>query len=113
VTDDLAGASADLDKAEAAATRHDLVAEQARIHFLRGNLCFPRGDIDGYLQEHATALELARRAGASELEAMALDGLGDAEYVRGRMIARATGSATASLCASATGSAASRWRTGR
>jgi tetratricopeptide (TPR) repeat protein len=86
VTDDLAGAQADLDQAEAAAARHHLVAEQARIHFLRGNLCFPRGDIDGCLREHGIGLELARRAGAAELEAMALGGLGDAEYVRGRMI---------------------------
>jgi tetratricopeptide (TPR) repeat protein len=86
VTDDLAGALADLERAETVAVRHHLIAEQARIHFLRGNLCFPRGDIDGCLREHGIALELARRAGATELEAMALGGLGDAEYVRGRMI---------------------------
>ncbi len=85
VTDDLAGAQADLARAEAAAARHQLIAEQARIHFLRGNLCFPRGDIEGCLREHGTGLELAQRAGAAELEAMALGGLGDAEYVRGRM----------------------------
>ena len=86
VTDDLAGALADLDLAEKVAGRDDLLAEQARIHFLRGNLCFPRGDIEGCLREHGITLELARRAGAAELEAMALGGLGDAEYVRGRMI---------------------------
>jgi tetratricopeptide (TPR) repeat protein len=86
VTDDLTGALADLEQAEAVAARYHLVAEQARIHFLRGNLCFPRGDIEGCLREHGIALELARRAGAAELEAMALGGLGDAEYVRGRMI---------------------------
>jgi len=86
VTDDLAGAQADLEQAETAAKRHHLTTEQARIHFLRGNLCFPRGDIDGCLREHGIALELAQREGATELEAMALGGLGDAEYVRGRMI---------------------------
>jgi len=86
VTDDLPGAMADLEQAEAVTVRYGLLAEQARIHFLRGNLCFPRGDIEGCLQEHGIALELARRAGAAELEAMALGGLGDAEYVRGRMI---------------------------
>jgi tetratricopeptide (TPR) repeat protein len=86
VTDDLAGAQADLEQAETAAKRHHLTTEQARIHFLRGNLCFPRGDIDGCLREHGIALELAQRGGATELEAMALGGLGDAEYVRGRMI---------------------------
>jgi len=86
VTDDLAGALADLEQAEAVAVRYHLLAEQARIHFLRGNLCFPRGDLEGCLREHGIALEFARRAGAAELEAMALGGLGDAEYVRGRMI---------------------------
>src|SRR6516165_12752402 len=95
VTDDLAGAVADLKLADAVAdlkladavaVRHCLLAEQARIHFLRGNLCFPRGDLDGCLREHGIGLELAKRAGATELEAMALGGLGDAEYVRGRMI---------------------------
>lgn len=86
VTDDLAGAVADLELADAVAVRHCLLAEQARIHFLRGNLCFPRGDLDGCLREHGIGLELAKRAGATELEAMALGGLGDAEYVRGRMI---------------------------
>jgi class 3 adenylate cyclase/tetratricopeptide (TPR) repeat protein len=86
VTDDLPGALADLERAEAVAARQHLVAEQARIHFLRGNLCFPRGDIEGCLREHGRALELARSVGAAELEAMALGGLGDAEYVRGRMI---------------------------
>jgi tetratricopeptide (TPR) repeat protein len=86
VTDDLAGALTDLEQAEAVAERRHLVTEQARIHFLRGNLCFPRGDIEGCLREHGLALELARSAGAAELEAMALGGLGDAEYVRGRMI---------------------------
>jgi class 3 adenylate cyclase/tetratricopeptide (TPR) repeat protein len=86
VTDDLPGALADLEQAEAVAVRDQLLTERARIHFLRGNLCFPRGDLDGCLREHGIALELARRAGAAELEAMALGGLGDAEYVRGRMI---------------------------
>lgn len=86
VTDDLDGASADLDRAEAAAVARGLLAEEARVHFLRGNLCFPRNDIEGCLREHRRSLELARRAGAPEQEAAALGGLGDAEYVRGRMV---------------------------
>ena len=86
VTDDLEGAFADLERAEAAAAAQGLLAEAARVHYLRGNLCFPRGDIEGCLREHGRALELARRAQAPELEAAALGGLGDAEYVRGRMI---------------------------
>jgi hypothetical protein len=67
VTDDLPGALADLEQAEAVAVQYALLAAQARIHFLRGNLCFPRGDIEGCLREHGIALELARRAGAVEL----------------------------------------------
>jgi class 3 adenylate cyclase/tetratricopeptide (TPR) repeat protein len=86
VTDDLDGAEADLERAEAAATDQGLLVEAARVHYLRGNLCFPRGDIAGCLREHGLGLELARQARAPELEAAALGGLGDAEYVRGRMI---------------------------
>ncbi len=87
VTDDLDGAFADLARAQAAAEALGLLGERARIHFLRGNLFFPRGDIDGCLREHQSSLELARAIGSPELEAQALGGLGDAEYVRGRMLA--------------------------
>jgi class 3 adenylate cyclase/tetratricopeptide (TPR) repeat protein len=85
ITDDLDGAMADLDLAQDAACSHGLLAEQARIRFLRGNLCFPKGDIEGCLGEHRLSLELARQAGSPELQAAALGGLGDAEYARGRM----------------------------
>ena len=74
-----------LQKAEAAALDQNLVPELSRTHHLRGNLCFPLGDIDGCLREHSTALSFARQAGSLELEARALGGLGDAEYARGRM----------------------------
>ncbi len=86
VTDDLVGATADLEQAERAASALGLRSELARIHYLRGNLCFPRGDIDGCLREHGRSLELSRALGDAEQEAAALGGLGDAEYMRGRMI---------------------------
>jgi tetratricopeptide (TPR) repeat protein len=86
VTDDLEGAFADLDRAEREAATQGLLAEQARIHFLRGNLFVPRGQMDQCLTEHGRSLQLARQAGSPELEAAAFGGLGDAEYVRGRMI---------------------------
>jgi tetratricopeptide (TPR) repeat protein len=86
VVDDLDGASADLARAEDIVTALGLKAEEARLRFLRGNLCFPRGDIEGCLREHGRSLELAREIHAPELEAEALGGLGDAEYMRGRMI---------------------------
>ena len=86
VIDDLDGAFADLERAEALATGLDLTVELARLHFLRGNLYFPRSQIERCLAEHQRSLELARVAGSAELEAQALGGLGDAEYVRGRML---------------------------
>jgi class 3 adenylate cyclase/tetratricopeptide (TPR) repeat protein len=86
VTEDLEGAFADLEGAEAEAHGLGLTEQLARIHFLRGNLHFPRGEIERCLAEHETSLQLARAVGSAELEAQALGGLGDAEYVRGRMI---------------------------
>ena len=81
VTEDLDGAFADLERAEAAARRLSLNAQLARIHFLRGNLHFPRSEIEACLVEHQKSLEFAQAAGSAELEAAALGGLGDAEYV--------------------------------
>jgi tetratricopeptide (TPR) repeat protein len=66
--------------------RADLTAERFRIHYLRGNVLFPRGDLDGCLREHEAALEWARRADAPDLELHAMSGLGDAYYLRGRMV---------------------------
>jgi class 3 adenylate cyclase/tetratricopeptide (TPR) repeat protein len=86
VTDELDDAFADLDRAQLAAEQCGLIEQRARIHFLRGNLHFPRGNITGCLAEHGKSLQLAREIGSPELEAQALGGLGDAEYVRGRMI---------------------------
>jgi class 3 adenylate cyclase/tetratricopeptide (TPR) repeat protein len=74
-----------LDQAEAAANRHDLLSDRVQIHYLRGNLYFPLGNIDGCLAEHEKALGFAREAGSTEGEALALGGLGDAYYLRGNM----------------------------
>ena len=74
-----------LDRAEDAAIRHDLVSDRVQIHYLRGNLYFPLGNIDGCLAEHSKALDFARETGSSEGEALALGGLGDAYYLRGHM----------------------------
>lgn len=86
LTDDLEGAFADVQRAEKAASNLRLIAEEARAHFLHGNLLFPRGDLEGCLREHRRSLELARSAESAELEAAALGGIGDAEYVRGKML---------------------------
>ena len=74
-----------LDKAEVAATNQSLLSERAQIHYLRGNVYFPLGNIDGCLEEHEKALGFAREVGSPEGEALALGGLGDAHYLRGHM----------------------------
>ena len=87
VTEDLDGAFADLERAEAAAERTTCVEQRARIHFLRGNLYFPARRHRGLPRRASRRVcELARQIGSPELEAPALGGLGDAEYVRGRML---------------------------
>ncbi len=75
-----------LDRAHAVASAHDFVAELADIHYLRGNLLFPRGDLDGCLAEYTRARALAHRAGLPLREARAASGLGHAHYMRGQMI---------------------------
>jgi class 3 adenylate cyclase/tetratricopeptide (TPR) repeat protein len=84
ITDDLDGALADLDSAEAAARKLGLAGELSRVHYLRGNIAFPRADTETCLREHSAALDLARKAGSAELEAAALGGIADAEYLGGR-----------------------------
>src|SRR5947207_2014647 len=79
-------AAATLASAEQAALAHGLTQQRSRIHWLRGNLLFPRGDLDGCQREHAHSLALAREAGCVELEAAALGGLGDAQFLRGHML---------------------------
>jgi class 3 adenylate cyclase/tetratricopeptide (TPR) repeat protein len=60
--------------------------DRARIHYLRGSLYFPLGDMQTGLREHTRALALARRAGSIELQLRALSGQGDAHYAGGRVV---------------------------
>jgi len=78
-------AFAALDTAEREAQSAGLSEELSRIHHLRGNLYFPLGKGEACRGAHAKALEYAREIGSPQLEAQALGGLGDAEYVRARM----------------------------
>jgi class 3 adenylate cyclase/tetratricopeptide (TPR) repeat protein len=75
-----------LHKAESVASADCQAGQLAQIHFLRGNIYFPMGNIDGCLEQHELALKFARNAGSAEGEARALGGLGDAHYQRGHMI---------------------------
>jgi class 3 adenylate cyclase/tetratricopeptide (TPR) repeat protein len=83
LSDDLDGAAAALDRAQPLARGRD--ADLTRLHYLRGSLAFPRGDIAGCRHEHGLALQHARAAGLRAAEAEAWSGLGDAAYASGRM----------------------------
>jgi len=74
-----------LEAAQPLAERNDLTRDRARLHYLRGNLQFARGDVVACGEEHQRALGLARAAGCEESEAQALSGIGDAFYATGRM----------------------------
>ena len=87
VTDDLDGAFADLERAEAVADAAWPRPRSSRASISCAATSTSRAaGIEGCLAEHQQSLELARAAGSAELEAQALGGLGDAEYVRGRML---------------------------
>ncbi len=86
VTDDYDEALEALSRAERAARAHGLDKELSDVHYYRGNLYFPLGNIEGCLEEHQKALEAAERAESPDCEVRALSGLGDAHYSRGRMI---------------------------
>ncbi|HEX9707519.1 MAG TPA: BTAD domain-containing putative transcriptional regulator [Steroidobacteraceae bacterium] len=78
-------ALAALDRAEALLSTHDRPELLARVWTLRGNIHFPRGELDACLAAHERALEWARKAKSPVDEARALGGVGDAWYQRGRM----------------------------
>jgi hypothetical protein len=84
LVDRLADAFAALAAAQTDAAAEGLTAELARIHHLRGNLYFPQGRLAACRAAHERALECAKLVGSVELEAGALSGIGDAEYMRGR-----------------------------
>lgn len=57
----------------------------ARLHYLKGNIRFPRGEVAAGRQLHEQALRYARSGRAHDLEARSLSGLGDSLYAQGRM----------------------------
>lgn len=74
-----------LGEAQAIAEAEHLDEVLMRLHHLRGNLMFPKGDIAGCETGHQQSIEVARQIGSAEGEARGLGGLGDAAYVAGRM----------------------------
>jgi tetratricopeptide (TPR) repeat protein len=73
-----------LDQAEANAKSDNLKLELAQILRLRSSVYFFKGDADACLETSQAMLGYAREAESLELEARALSGIGDAEYMRGR-----------------------------
>jgi len=74
-----------LDEAQALAERSSRGDQLTKIHYLRGNLCFPLGRVTECMREHEQALHYARQVADTMSEARALSGLGDAAYSSGRM----------------------------
>ena len=74
-----------LDTAQEVAEGEGLLPELSEIHYFRGSLHFPRGNLDGCLEDHTKSLAYAESAGLPERQARALSGLGDAHYARGKM----------------------------
>jgi DNA-binding SARP family transcriptional activator len=85
VLDRHAEALAALQEAEQDAIDEGDPRRLARVWTLRGNLHFPRGELDQCLRAHERALDLAQKARSPDDIARALGGLGDAQYQRGRM----------------------------
>ncbi|MDH3763498.1 MAG: AAA family ATPase [Gammaproteobacteria bacterium] len=79
-------ALAALAEAEQYLTEEHRERELSKIHYLRGNFYFPRGQVDDCRQEHEKALDFARQAEDADAEARALGGLGDAAYAQGKMV---------------------------
>ena len=79
------GAAA-LDAAQAHAEAAGIKSDLAHIHYLRGNYLFPLGQFDRCMEEHAKVADYGREIGDIEFEARGEGGLGDANYLRGRMI---------------------------
>ena len=74
-----------LEQAQPIAEANELTEALMQLHHLRGNLLFPKGDIEGCEKGHRRSIEYARQIDSAEGEARGLGGLGDAAYVAGRM----------------------------
>jgi class 3 adenylate cyclase len=59
--------------------------DKARLHHLRGNIHFVRGETEQTVLEQSTALDHARAANDVEQEIHALSGIADGNYMSGRM----------------------------
>jgi class 3 adenylate cyclase/tetratricopeptide (TPR) repeat protein len=86
ITDELDELVDLLARAESLAAAHDMSPEIARILQLQAGAHYMRGEVADSLRANEKAIKHARDAGSAELEAQALSGLADAEFLRARMI---------------------------
>ncbi len=75
-----------LERAKPTAAEHGFNLERSTIHHLCGACHDLLGNNDECMKQYKLSLRHARVAGVAEQEARALGGLGDAFYVRGRVI---------------------------
>jgi DNA-binding SARP family transcriptional activator len=75
-----------LAEAQSAARAAGEASLEGDIRFQRGNVLFNLARLDDCLQSHRSLADDARRSGSVRHEALAEGGLGDAYYLRGRMI---------------------------
>jgi class 3 adenylate cyclase/tetratricopeptide (TPR) repeat protein len=85
ITDSHTEALKELRSAEAIAIETEHVLELSRIHHMRGNIYYFLGMSEPCLAEHEAALNFAKRTGSIEDEARTLGGLGDANFLAGRI----------------------------
>ncbi|SMF12114.1 Tetratricopeptide repeat-containing protein [Tistlia consotensis] len=85
ILDRFDAAFAELDRATTLAGALERPDRAAQVAYLRGNLLFPLGRTEECRAAHEEALALGRAAGSARLEVQALGGLGDANYVSGRI----------------------------
>lgn len=74
-----------IDEALVEAERLDARAQAATLHYLKGNLYFPRGDVASSRHHHQQARAWAESVGEERVQAQALSGLGDSYYAEGLM----------------------------
>lgn len=84
VVESIDDALATLDRAQPVAEARGHAETLAKIHHLRGNLLFPRGDFVECHRQHSMARDHARAAASATLEAQAMSGLADAALMQGR-----------------------------
>jgi tetratricopeptide (TPR) repeat protein len=87
LNDRISDGLAALQEAQPLAEQAGPALDLSRLYHLRGNLLFPLGRPDECLHAHEESLKHAIEAGSLESQAAALGGLGDAQYLRGRMAA--------------------------